>query len=118
MDGAGPGREPTLADLIGQLTGDLAALVRKEAQLARAEFGEKVVGRWESMIRESGVKPVPYLAKPGQILVWHENLMHAGSVRRDPSLSRRSVVTHHFADGALAYYDSSGMAGILAEPTA
>ena len=83
-----------------------------------AEFGEKVVGRWESMIRESGVKPVPYLAKPGQILVWHENLMHAGSVRRDPSLTRRSVVTHHFADGALAYYDSSGMAGILAAPTA
>lgn len=83
-----------------------------------AEFGEKVVGRWEAMIRESGIQPVPYLAKPGQILIWHENLMHAGSVRRDPTLSRRSVVTHHFADGSLAYYDSTGMAGILAPPAA
>lgn len=57
MDGAGPGREPTLADLIGQLTGDLAALVRKEAQLARAEFGEKVdqAGRGVSGVAAGGL---------------------------------------------------------------
>lgn len=42
MDGSGPDRERTLPDLIGQLTGDLAALVRKESQLVRAEFGEKL----------------------------------------------------------------------------
>lgn len=79
-----------------------------------AEFGQKVVRRWGELIQDGGVQPVPYLARPGEILIWHENLMHAGSMRRDPSLSRRSVVTHHFADGALAYYDSTGMAGIVA----
>lgn len=78
-----------------------------------SEFGTKVVGRWTQMLRDSGIAPMPYLAKRGQILIWHENLMHAGSVRRDPSLSRRSVVTHHFAEGVIAYYDSSGDVGYV-----
>jgi len=76
-----------------------------------SEFGRKVVGRWASMLDELGVDAVPYLAKRGQILIWHENLMHAGSVRRDKSLSRRSIVTHNFASGAIVYYDSSGNVG-------
>lgn len=43
MDDSAPIREArTLPDLIGQLTGDLAALVRKESELIRAELGEKV----------------------------------------------------------------------------
>lgn len=76
-----------------------------------SEFGRKVVGRWNELLKAEGTEPVPYYAKKGQILIWHENLMHAGSVRRDTSLSRRSIVTHHFAQGAIAYYDSSGDVG-------
>lgn len=75
------------------------------------EFGEKVVGRWSSLLQEHGMQPIPYLARRGQILIWHENLMHAGSLRRDKSLSRRSVVTHNFARGSIVYYDSSGDVG-------
>jgi hypothetical protein len=37
--------------------------------------------------------------------------MHAGSVRTDLAKSRRSIVGHYFADGAVVYYDSSGLAG-------
>ncbi|MBW8813009.1 MAG: phage holin family protein [Caulobacterales bacterium] len=32
----------SIGDLIGELTGDLAALVRKESELIRAELGEKL----------------------------------------------------------------------------
>ena len=43
MDDGARMREPrTLPDLIAQLTGDLAGLVRKESELIRAELGEKV----------------------------------------------------------------------------
>lgn len=42
MDGGGSNRERSLGDLLGQLTADLASLVRKESQLVRAEFGEKL----------------------------------------------------------------------------
>ncbi|WP_068875763.1 MULTISPECIES: phage holin family protein [unclassified Phenylobacterium] len=43
MDGTSPSREARgLTDLIGQLGGDLAALVRKESELVRAELAEKL----------------------------------------------------------------------------
>jgi hypothetical protein len=45
MDGTSPSREARgLTDLIGQLGGDLAALVRKESELVRAEISEKLNG--------------------------------------------------------------------------
>ena len=43
MDGAQPTREARgLTDLVAQLGGDLAALVRKESELVRAEVSEKL----------------------------------------------------------------------------
>jgi hypothetical protein len=45
MDDSAPFRESrSLPDLLGQLTGDLAGLVRKESELIRAELSEKVNG--------------------------------------------------------------------------
>jgi hypothetical protein len=83
-----------------------------------SQFGRTVVDRWASLLAGSGIQPMPYLAKRGDVLIWHENLMHAGSVRRDPTLSRRSVVTHNFARGSLVFYDSTGLAGITFDPVA
>jgi positive regulator of sigma E activity len=42
MDDAGPATRVGVADLLGQLGTDLASLVRKEAELARAEISEKL----------------------------------------------------------------------------
>lgn len=43
MDGGGPIRDPrSIGDLLGQLTSDLSALVRKESELIRAELQEKM----------------------------------------------------------------------------
>lgn len=43
MDSGGPSsRGAGVADLLGQLGGDITALVRKEAELARAEVSEKL----------------------------------------------------------------------------
>jgi len=55
---------------------------------------------------------VPFLAQRGDIGIWHENLMHAGSPRSDPTLSRHSMVIHYFTHGCLAWYDSSGVAAL------
>lgn len=76
-----------------------------------AEFGEKVVKRYRRMLDEGGFGKVTYRPKRGTVLVWHENLLHGGSVRIDTSLSRRSIVSHYFADGAIAFYDSTGLPG-------
>jgi len=76
-------------------------------------FGETIPPRWQQMLAAGHFEKVTYRPKRGTILVWHENLMHGGSVRGDLSLSRRSIVSHYFADGAIAFYDSSGAAGHL-----
>ncbi|PZQ64121.1 MAG: hypothetical protein DI570_06755 [Phenylobacterium zucineum] len=79
------------------------------------EFGRVVTPRWTDMINAAGLAPEPYRPKAGTVLIWHENLMHAGSPRRDLSKSRRSIVGHYFAGGAIAYYDSSGQPASLHE---
>lgn len=73
------------------------------------------------LLREGGFERVEYRPKAGQILVWHENLIHGGSQRRNRDLTRLSIVSHYFAQGAVSYYDSRGEAAaleILPEPAA
>jgi Phytanoyl-CoA dioxygenase (PhyH) len=77
------------------------------------DFGRKIVARYQRMLEEGGFSKVTYRPKRGTVLVWHENLLHGGSVRRDTSLSRRSIVSHYFGDGAIAFYDSTGLPGYM-----
>ena len=51
---------------------------------------------------------VDYLPKAGDVLFWHENLIHGGAPRTLPELTRKSVAMHYFADGCIAFYDSWG----------
>lgn len=74
-------------------------------------FGDKVVTRWKEMLDDLAVAPQVYRPKAGTVLIWHENLMHAGSVREDLTRSRKSIVCHYFAEGVVGYYDSSAMPG-------
>ncbi len=75
------------------------------------EFGRTVEPLWLELIQNAGIDPLPYRPRKGTVLIWHENLLHAGSPRQQPELSRRSIVTHNFARGAIAYYDSTGQIG-------
>lgn len=62
----------------------------------------------KKMMAHHGFEIVPYRPKAGQVLVWHENLIHGGSKRINPSLTRHSIVSHYFARGSIAYYDARG----------
>jgi len=76
-----------------------------------SEFIEKVIPEYERI--SSKYQQKVYLPKKGSVLIWHENLLHGGSVRLDESLERRAIVIHSFADGCVAYYDSTGnVAGV------
>lgn len=77
------------------------------------QFGNKVVKRWQSLLQDSGLREIKYRPPRGTILIWHENLMHGGSRRLNQQLSRRSIVSHYFAKGALAYYDSTALPGYM-----
>jgi len=75
------------------------------------EFGETVARRWGEMIEANDLGREVYRPKAGEVLIWHENLMHGGVVRQDKAKSRRSIVGHYFANGTIVYFDSSGLPG-------
>lgn len=66
-----------------------------------------------NLVESHGYERVVYQPKAGQILVWHENLIHGGSPRVDQDRTRLSVVSHYFAKGAIGFYDSRGEAAGL-----
>jgi hypothetical protein len=73
-----------------------------------AAYFEEYEPAIQRLIADNGLQPAVFLPKRGDVLLWHANLIHAGSPRRDLSLSRRAVVLHYFAEGAVCYHDLSG----------
>lgn len=67
----------------------------------------------DRLLDEGGYQRLVYRPQAGQILIWHENLIHGGHVREDRAVTRRSIVSHYFARGSVAYYDSRGEAAAL-----
>jgi ectoine hydroxylase-related dioxygenase (phytanoyl-CoA dioxygenase family) len=82
------------------------------------EFGQTVVPIWTDILESGGYERRVYQPKAGTVLIWHENLMHAGQPRQDREKSRRSIVGHYFARGAVVYFDSSGLPGSVHQPEA
>jgi len=66
---------------------------------------EPWIGR---LIAEHNCQPAYFHARKGDVLIWHANLLHGGSPRRNLQLSRKSLVCHYFVHGVVAYHDLSG----------
>lgn len=45
------------------------------------------------------------LAEPGDVLLWHSNLLHGGEPHRNKALTRKSLVTHYYAEDAICYHE-------------
>jgi len=46
-------------------------------------------------MRRCGATPHAFLAERGDVLVWHGGLLHRGSYRRNPALSRPALIAHY-----------------------
>jgi hypothetical protein len=55
------------------------------------------------LIEQEGLQPITVPLGKGQALVWAANLLHGGSARNDPRLTRHSQVTHYFFNGCRYY---------------
>ncbi|HRE43179.1 MAG TPA: phytanoyl-CoA dioxygenase family protein [Terricaulis sp.] len=51
----------------------------------------------EAQMQAAGLSRVDYCPKKGDVLIWHANLPHEGTKMIDPSLTRKSLVTHYTA---------------------
>lgn len=47
-------------------------------------------------LESRGLEPVTFSAEPGDVLIWHSQLLHGGTGIRDAGRTRRSMVTHYF----------------------
>ena len=78
------------------------------------EPGILAAQKWdEEQCRAVGIAPTPFLAKRGDVLIWHHSLLHGGSVLENPSRTRKSFVVHftrrdHWLEAANRYEDPWG----------
>jgi len=66
-----------------------------------------------SVIKEHHYTPQTFLAKKGDILIWHANLLHGGSPITNPELTRKSMVAHYYAEGVLCYHEISQRPAVI-----
>jgi ectoine hydroxylase-related dioxygenase (phytanoyl-CoA dioxygenase family) len=57
-----------------------------------AEYENKI----ETKFQKFGLPPKYGTIKKGDIIIWHSNLMHGGSKRNNPDITRKSIVIHYF----------------------
>ena len=52
----------------------------------------------DAIIEQFGLEKTVFIAEPGDVLIWHAQLLHGGSPIADPTRTRRSIVTHYWTE--------------------
>jgi len=72
-------------------------------------LGKKDYPDYEDMIEEvlskNTFKQKTFLAKKGDLLIWHANLIHGGAPILNKALTRKSMVIHYYADDVIKYHE-------------
>lgn len=78
-----------------------------------ADSNKRYENKIAALIAEKGLKKQLFLAKRGDVLIWHANLLHGGSPIGKPGSTRKSMVCHYFAEGVLCYHEMTQRPAIL-----
>jgi hypothetical protein len=80
-----------------------------ENEGSRWMLGKKSYSAYEEMIEEKirihEMKKEIFLAKKGDIFIWHANLFHGGEPHLNKSQTRKSMVLHYFRKGDVCYHE-------------
>jgi ectoine hydroxylase-related dioxygenase (phytanoyl-CoA dioxygenase family) len=69
--------------------------------------------KMQQVIREQSLRSEVFLAKKGDILVWHANLIHGGMPVQNPALTRKSMVIHYYAKDVIKYHEITERPSLL-----
>jgi ectoine hydroxylase len=65
--------------------------------------------KYESAIQEiivtNALKKEIFLAKKGDVFIWHANILHGGEPIQNPKLTRKSMVLHFYAEEVICYHE-------------
>lgn len=85
----------------------------------RFVIGEEAYARYEEAIdaeiAQGGFPATEFHAQPGDVLLWHANLLHGGKRMARPDASRKSMVVHCFAEDVLCYHELTQRAAMMEE---
>lgn len=81
------------------------------------KLGQKDYGDYEDVIEDLVIKEnmqrQRFLAKKGDMLIWHANLLHGGEPILNPALTRKSMVIHYYAKDVIKYHEITERPAIL-----
>jgi len=77
------------------------------------ERNKRYEDKIEDTIKGNNLQPQAFHAKPGDVLIWHANLLHGGSPILKPDSTRRSMVAHYFCEGVICYHEVTQRPAIL-----
>ena len=77
------------------------------------ESNRRYEDKIETLLLEKELVRQPFLARRGDVLIWHANLLHGGSPIARPGATRRSLVCHYFAEGVICYHEMSQRPALL-----
>lgn len=73
------------------------------------KLGKKSYGdyedRIEALVNEHGLQKKHFIAKKGDLLIWHANLLHGGEAIKRKGSTRNSMVFHYYAENAICYHE-------------
>jgi ectoine hydroxylase-related dioxygenase (phytanoyl-CoA dioxygenase family) len=78
-------------------------------------LGNKDYVDYEDRIAEliKDKQPEVFLAKKGDLLVWHANLIHGGMPVKAPTQTRKSMVIHYYAKDVIKYHEITERPSLL-----
>lgn len=59
----------------------------------------------ENLVQKNGFEKKEFLAKKGDVLIWHANLVHGGAPILHKDLTRKSMVVHYYASDVIKYHE-------------
>jgi phytanoyl-CoA hydroxylase len=75
----------------------------------RWTFGNKDYGDYENRIAaelsKHSLEKQVFLAKKGDVFIWHANLLHGGEPVANSNSSRKSMVLHYYTRDAICYHE-------------
>jgi len=70
-----------------------------------SEAYEKYEAHLEKEIKQTAFASKEFLAKKGDVLIWHANLLHGGSAILDEQRTRKSMVIHYYGKDVIKYHE-------------
>jgi len=78
-----------------------------------AESNKRYEDKVESVLQEHDFERRYFTAQPGDLLIWHANLLHGGSAINREGATRRSMVAHYFCEDVICYHEMSQRPALL-----